>query len=158
MKLQIELDDEVITAVNEYYEGKREAVGIDNGYKILEAIHRGVAILGINKKIINFNKEKSFMDFNNFMEGLTNNLYQKLKEQEEKDAIQEFKDSHKIESIVLIANPKHKDFIADLKASGIDVSVAFSPCVEENKIYQVMEPELRQNIIEMDKERADCDR
>lgn len=50
MKLLIELDDNVITAINEYYEGKRAAVGIDNGYKILEAIKNGKRVSIFNKK------------------------------------------------------------------------------------------------------------
>lgn len=40
-KIVIELDESVIAAINEYYEGKRAAVGIDNGFKLLEAVRDG---------------------------------------------------------------------------------------------------------------------
>ena len=49
-KLIIELDESVIAAINEYYEGKRAAVGIDNGFKLLEAVRAGKEISGDHEK------------------------------------------------------------------------------------------------------------
>lgn len=38
MEILIELDEEVKKAIDEWALGKRKAVGVDNGYKLLEAV------------------------------------------------------------------------------------------------------------------------
>lgn len=42
MKLVIEIDKNVNEAVHEFFEGKRQYVGVDNGIKLLEAVRNGI--------------------------------------------------------------------------------------------------------------------
>lgn len=44
MKRLIEIDDDLQKALNEYFEGKRSYVGLDNGIKLLEAVKNGKEI------------------------------------------------------------------------------------------------------------------
>lgn len=44
MKRLIEIDDDLQNALNEYFEGKRSYVGLDNGIKLLEAVKNGKEI------------------------------------------------------------------------------------------------------------------
>lgn len=44
MKKVIEIDDDLKTALDEYFEGKRSFIGLDNGLKMLEAIRNGTPL------------------------------------------------------------------------------------------------------------------
>lgn len=44
MKRLIEIDEDLQMALNEYFEGKRAYVGLDNGVKLLEAVKNGKEI------------------------------------------------------------------------------------------------------------------
>ncbi len=44
MKKVIEIDDDLKTALDEYFEGKRLFIGLDNGLKMLEAIRNGTPL------------------------------------------------------------------------------------------------------------------
>jgi hypothetical protein len=53
MKLLIEIDENVNKAVNEFFEGKRQYVGVDNGIKLLEAVRNGTQFsesIGVKKE------------------------------------------------------------------------------------------------------------
>lgn len=44
MKRLIEIDEDLQNALNDYFEGKRAYVGLDNGVKLLEAVKNGKEI------------------------------------------------------------------------------------------------------------------
>ena len=44
MKILIELDDDLKNAIDEYFQGKRAYVGLDNGIKLLEAVKNGTPL------------------------------------------------------------------------------------------------------------------
>lgn len=53
MKLVIEIDENVNKAVHEFFEGKRQYVGVDNGIKLLEAVRNGTQFsesIGVKKE------------------------------------------------------------------------------------------------------------
>lgn len=43
MKILIDLDDKVKAAIDDYYSGKISHIGLDNGFKLLEAVKNGTS-------------------------------------------------------------------------------------------------------------------
>ena len=43
MKTLIDLDDNVKAAIDDYYSGKISHIGLDNGFKLLEAVKNGTS-------------------------------------------------------------------------------------------------------------------
>lgn len=43
MKILIDLDDNVKAAIDDYYSGKISHIGLDNGFKLLEAVKNGTS-------------------------------------------------------------------------------------------------------------------
>ncbi len=43
MKILIDLDDEVKAAIDNYYSGKIGYIGLENGFKLLEAVKNGTS-------------------------------------------------------------------------------------------------------------------
>ena len=76
-------------------------------------------------------------------------ILQKLNEIEEKRAFEKLKEDRKIEPVVLIAHPKFSPIIREARAKGADIAVLWSRSSDEDKIYQVIDPKIRENIIEM---------
>lgn len=71
-----------------------------------------------------------------------------MMEEQEKAKLQELKDSNKIGPVVLIANPKVKSLISKAIDEGADIVVLWSRYCVEDTIYQVLDPDLREQIIE----------
>lgn len=46
MKILIDLDDNVKAAIDDYYSGKISHIGLDNGFKLLEAVKNGTSFSG----------------------------------------------------------------------------------------------------------------
>lgn len=44
MKILIDLDDNVKAAIDDYYSGKISHIGVENGFKLLEAVKNGTSI------------------------------------------------------------------------------------------------------------------
>lgn len=57
MKILIDLDDEVKAAIDDYYSGKISHIGLDNGFKLLEAVKNGTSFSG-RDDLINKIKQK----------------------------------------------------------------------------------------------------
>lgn len=70
-------------------------------------------------------------------------------EEQEKEAFQRLKEEQKILPVVLIAHPKFKPVIAEARKRGADLAVLWSSYSAEDKIYQVEDPILRDQIIEI---------
>ena len=43
MKILLDLDDNVKAAIDDYYSGKISHIGLDNGFKLLEAVKNGTS-------------------------------------------------------------------------------------------------------------------
>lgn len=69
-------------------------------------------------------------------------------ELEEKAVLRELEESRKLIPVVLIANPKYNSEINAAINKGADIVVMWSRCCEEDKVYQVIDPVLREQIIE----------
>lgn len=76
-------------------------------------------------------------------------ILQKLNDIEEKRAFEKLKEDRKIEPVVLIAHPKFIPMIREARAKGANVAVLWSRFSDEDKIYQVTDPIIRENIIEI---------
>lgn len=84
-------------------------------------------------------------DFCDFFDEITRfNL-----EAQEKEAFQRLKEEKKILPVVLIAHPKFKPVIAEARKRGADLAVLWSSYSDDDKIYQVTDPTLRDQIIEI---------
>ena len=70
-------------------------------------------------------------------------------EEQEKEAFQRLKEEKKILPVVLIAHPKFKPVIAEARTRGADLAVLWSSYSDDDKIYQVTDPTLRDQIIEI---------
>ncbi len=57
MKTLIDLDDNVKAAIDDYYSGKISHIGLDNGFKLLEAVKNGTSFSG-RADLINEIKQK----------------------------------------------------------------------------------------------------
>lgn len=75
-------------------------------------------------------------------------------EAQEKEAFQRLKEEQKILPVVLIAHPKFKPVIAEARTRGADLTVLWSYYSDDDKIYQVTDPTLRDQIIEITRRQA----
>ena len=73
----------------------------------------------------------------------------RMNDVQEQAAFQKLKEDRKIEPVVLIAHPKFKSVIHEARKRGADLVVLWSPYSDEDKIYQVTDPTLRDQIIEI---------
>lgn len=75
-------------------------------------------------------------------------------EAQEKEAFQRLKEEQKILPVVLIAHPKFKPVIVEARTRGADLAVLWSYYSDDDKIYQVTDPTLRDQIIEIARRQA----
>lgn len=76
-------------------------------------------------------------------------VLQRMREIQEQGAFQKLKEDGKIEPVVLIAHPKFKPVIAEAREKGADITVLYSCYADEDNIYQVTDPAVRKQIIEL---------
>lgn len=76
-------------------------------------------------------------------------VLQRMREIQEQRALQKLKEDRKIEPVVLIAHPKFKPVIAEARKQGADITVLYSYFADEDKLYQVIDPAVRKQIIEL---------
>lgn len=76
-------------------------------------------------------------------------MLQRIKEIQEQKAFLKLKEERKIEPVVLIAHPKFKSAIHEAREQGADITVLYSCYADEDKIYQVTDPAVRKQIIEL---------
>ena len=70
---------------------------------------------------------------------------ERLQEQAEKDAIQALKEAGAFDTVVLVANPKFKSQIGQMKFAGADISVIYTSRMDG--VLQIMDPQIRANIL-----------
>lgn len=78
-------------------------------------------------------------------------VLKEVEEESEKRAFQECKDTGKICDTVLMASRKQQQWIVPLIKLGLVKAVLWTDLVGD-KVYQVMDPILRENIIKMNEE------
>ena len=89
--------------------------------------------------------------YNNPFDNYLDKVIKEMQEESEKRIFQKCKDSNKICDTVLIASRKQQQWIVPLIKLGLIKAVLWTN-VAEDKVYQVMDPALRENIIRMNEE------
>ena len=76
-----------------------------------------------------------------------NDIFEKIQEENEKQNFQNAKDQGKIDEVILIANPKHKDILSNAlyQITG-RIDVVWSSVCEEDKLYMITDKEVIKNI------------
>lgn len=88
---------------------------------------------------------------NNSFDNYTDKVIREMLEDSEKRAFQECLDGDKIIETVLIASRKQQQWLVPLIKLGIVKAVLWTDLAED-KVYQVMDPIMRENIIKMNEE------
>lgn len=69
----------------------------------------------------------------------------RIQEQAEKEAIQDLKDAGAFDTVVLVANPKFKSQIGQMKFAGAEIAAIYTDRMDG--VYQIMDPQIRANIL-----------
>lgn len=68
-----------------------------------------------------------------------------IQEQAEKDAIEALKEAGAFDTVVLVANPKFKSQISQMKFAGAEIVSIYTK--QMDGVYQIMDPQIRANIL-----------
>ena len=89
--------------------------------------------------------------YNNPFDNYIDKVIREMVEDSERRRFQKCKDSNKICDTVLIASRKQQQWLVPLIKLGLIKAVLWTDLAED-KVYQVMDPIMRENIIKMNEE------
>lgn len=72
-------------------------------------------------------------------------IVKQIQEQAEKDAIEALKEAGAFDTVVLVANPKFKEQISQMKFAGAEIVSIYTK--QMDGVYQIMDPQIRANIL-----------